>query len=99
MLILGESVTEIWIRFLSRKLNQLGFHRLFKPVKKLGKGGFATVYEVERLTDKRHFAVKAFSKQNTLNSDNQSHRLTLLNEIKVMRALDSPHTIKLEGVF
>jgi serine/threonine protein kinase len=83
------------VRLLSRNLNQLGFHRLYKPVKKLGKGGFATVYEVERLTDKRHFAVKAFSKQNTVNSDNQSHRLTLLNEIKVMRALDSPHIIKL----
>jgi serine/threonine protein kinase len=41
---------------------------LYKPVKKLGKGGFATVYEVERLTDRQHFAVKAFSKQNTMNS-------------------------------
>jgi serine/threonine protein kinase len=37
-------------------------------VKKLGKGGFATVYEVERVTDKQHFAVKAFSKNATINS-------------------------------
>lgn len=87
------------MRLLSRTLNQLGFHRLYKPVKKLGKGGFATVYEVERLTDKRHFAVKAFAKQNTVLSDNPAHRLTLLNEIRVMRAIDSPHLIKLEGVF
>jgi serine/threonine protein kinase len=59
---------EIWIKYLTRCLNQLGFHRLYKPIKKLGKGGFASVYEVERFTDKRHFAVKAFSKQNTVNS-------------------------------
>lgn len=95
IIILGESVIEIWVRLLSRTLNQLGFHRLYKPVKKLGKGGFATVYEVERLTDKRHFAVKAFSKQNTVSSENPAHRLTLLNEIRVMRAMDSPHLIKL----
>lgn len=59
---------EIWIKYLSKSLNQLGFHRLYKPVKKLGKGGFATVYEVERMTDKKHFAVKAFSKLNTIKS-------------------------------
>jgi serine/threonine protein kinase len=41
---------------------------MYRPIKKLGKGGFATVYEVERQTDKKHFAVKAFSKQNTVNS-------------------------------
>lgn len=90
---------DIWIKYLNRCLNQLGFHRLYKPVKKLGKGGFATVYEVERLTDKLHFAVKAFSNKTTLNSPNQNQRLTLLNEIRIMRAVDSPHLIKLEGVF
>ena len=91
----NESMVDIWIKYLTRCLNQLGFHRLYKPVKKLGKGGFATVYEVERLTDRCHFAVKAFSKQNTIRSENQSQRLTLLNEIKIMRELDSPHVIKL----
>ena len=90
---------DIWIKSLSKNLNQMGFHQLYKPVKKLGKGGFATVYEVERLTDGKHFAVKAFSKQNTINSDNPSHKLTLLNEIKIMREIDSPNVIKLESVF
>lgn len=99
LIITTGSMIDIWIKYLSRCLNQLGFHLLYKPVKKLGKGGFATVYEVERLNDNRHFAVKAFSKQNTINSDNPSHRVTLLNEINIMRALDSPNIIKLEGVF
>lgn len=65
----------------------------------MGKGGFATVYEVERNSDLKHFAVKAFSKQNTLNSPNQNQRLNLLNEIAIMRKLDCPHILKLEGVF
>jgi serine/threonine protein kinase len=51
-------------------INQRGFHELFKPLRKLGKGNFASVYEVERLTDLRRFAVKAFSKQNTFAAKN-----------------------------
>jgi serine/threonine protein kinase len=43
--------------------------------------------------------VKAFSKQATLLSNNPTHRLTLLNEIALMRAVRSPHVIKLEAVF
>jgi len=43
---------------------------MFKPIRKLGKGGFATVYEVRRVSDEKLFAVKAFSKESTLNSHN-----------------------------
>ena len=39
---------------------------MFRPIRKLGKGNFATVYEAERLSDGLRFAVKAFSKQNIL---------------------------------
>lgn len=97
--IVADNVIDIWMKCLTRSLNQLGFHKLYKPIKKIGKGGFATVYEVERLTDKLHFAVKAFSKQNTLNSDNPSQRLNLLNEIQMMRSFENPNIIKLEAVF
>jgi hypothetical protein len=53
---------------LGRYLNQRGFHNQFKPVKKLGKGNFASVYQVIRVCDGKKFAVKAFSKANTYNS-------------------------------
>jgi serine/threonine protein kinase len=53
---------------LNKLINQKGFHVQFKPVKKLGKGNFATVYQVIRLEDGAKFAVKAFSKANTYNS-------------------------------
>ena len=43
---------------------------MFKPLKKLGKGNFASVYEVERLTDLKRFAVKAFSKLNSFSAKN-----------------------------
>ena len=38
---------------------------MFRPIRKLGRGNFATVYEAERRTDNQRFAVKAFSKQNS----------------------------------
>ena len=65
-MIIAEHLLPVWIKYLSKIINQLGFHNTFKPLRKLGKGGFATVYEVERVTDGKLFAVKAFAKQNTL---------------------------------
>lgn len=53
---------------LGRFLNQKGFHTQFKPTKKLGKGNFASVYQVIRAEDGKKFAVKAFSKANTYNT-------------------------------
>lgn len=42
----SPAVIEAWNICLSQQLNQLGFHEMFKPLKKLGKGNFASVYEV-----------------------------------------------------
>ena len=55
-------VVDTWVHHLSRLLHQKGFHERFKPLRKLGKGNFATVYEVERIEDGKKYAVKAFSK-------------------------------------
>lgn len=93
--IVDEKYMGIWEKCLGRCMNQLGFHRLFKPIRKLGKGGFATVYEVERQTDGKHFAVKAFAKQNTINSPDQIHAKGLVNEIKALRKMDCSNVLKL----
>lgn len=90
---------DIWLKYLSKNLNQYGFHNLYKPVRKLGKGRFATVYEVERVTDRVRFAAKAFSKASTINSSNPVNKQVLLNEIEMLRTFDSPHIMKLEAVF
>jgi membrane protease subunit (stomatin/prohibitin family) len=42
--IIDENLLGICMKFLNKNINQVGFHQLYKPVKKLGKGGFATVY-------------------------------------------------------
>lgn len=79
------AVLDAWTFCLSQQLNQLGFHEMFKPLRKLGKGNFASVYEVERLTDGRRFAVKAFSKQSCFQAKNGKE--SLMNELAIMRSL------------
>lgn len=39
-----SNTADEWCRILGKKINQKGFHEMFKPIKKLGKGNFATVY-------------------------------------------------------
>lgn len=53
----------MWKEQLEKVINQRGFHSLFKPIKKIGKGNFASVYLAERLEDRKLVAVKAFSKE------------------------------------
>lgn len=91
------SLIESWSLHLSKLINQRGFHELFKPIRKLGKGNFASVYEVERVTDLRRFAVKAFSKQNTFAAKNGKE--SLINELAVMRVLDHQNILRLESVY
>jgi serine/threonine protein kinase len=63
-----------------------GFHEMFKPLKKLGRGNFATVYSAERITDHQRFAVKAFSKQNSYCAKNGKE--SLMNELSLLRSLN-----------
>jgi serine/threonine protein kinase len=53
-----------WKQILNKKLSQSGFHKNYRPIKKIGKGSFASVYLAIRLEDDKRFAVKAFSKEN-----------------------------------
>jgi serine/threonine protein kinase len=52
---------------------------------------------VERLADKKKFAVKAFSKNALYNSKNGKE--SLINEIKIMRKLNHRNLIHLENVY
>lgn len=68
-----------WKEILSKKLNQKSFHRHYKPIKKIGRGSFASVYLAFRLEDDKKFAVKAFSKENCYTEDDGKDALR--NEI------------------
>lgn len=48
-----EALIIKWRDILRNKINQRGFHELFKAHKKIGKGNFASVYLTERLEDSK----------------------------------------------
>lgn len=48
--VMGEHLQQLR-EFLASKINQLGFHAMFKVFKKIGKGNFASVYLAERIED------------------------------------------------
>ena len=64
-----SDLIEKWVSYLQPEIHQKGFHERFKPLRILGKGNFATVYEVTRIVDGKKFAVKAFSKQSCFSTD------------------------------
>ncbi|CAD8051241.1 unnamed protein product [Paramecium sonneborni] len=86
-----------WRDYLAKYINQRGFHESFKAHRKIGKGNFASVYLVDRLEDERSFAIKAFSKEIAYGQD--KGKMSILNEIQVMRQLDSHALIKLHEVY
>lgn len=79
----NQSAIESMRNCLVKFINQKGFHNQFKAVRKLGKGNFASVYEVSHLETGKRYAVKAFSKANVFSV--QNGRESLMNELSVMR--------------
>ena len=86
-----------WRNILRRYLNQIGFHEQFKPIKKIGKGNFASVYLAEKFEDGRKYAVKAFSKEAAYSEENGKE--CLVKEVEIMRNLNSRNNMKLCEVF
>lgn len=78
-------------------MNQMGFHEKFKPIKKIGKGNFASVYLAEKIDDKGKYAVKAFSKEAAYSEQNGKE--CLIKQIEIMRNLNNRHNMKLSEVF
>ena len=85
------------IKALSKNIIRQEFHETFKPKKKIGKGAFASVYLAARISDGKHFAIKAFSKKDL---NNQKKGLSaLMNEIDILKKLDHQFILQMQGVY
>lgn len=93
----NKKYIELIIDRLAKQLTQFGFHEQFRPVRKIGKGGFATVYEVKRALDGKTFAVKAFSKATAFSSP--SSKATIENEISILKLCNQENLLNLYEVF
>lgn len=72
------------------------FHEFFKPIQKIGKGNFASVYLAQDLKKNRQVAIKAFMKDIAFKGEG---KMAIENEIKIMRRVDSKSVVKLFGVY
>ncbi|KAM3137303.1 hypothetical protein pb186bvf_010673 [Paramecium bursaria] len=78
-----------WILYLKQTCILNVYRESYVNLKVLGKGTFAKVLLAERKQDKKQFAVKTFMKSQ------DKYKLSLLNEINVLRVCDHPNIIKL----
>jgi len=70
--------------------------RQYLKQKHLGKGAFASVFEIQDLETQEKFAAKIISKD--LLRKNQSHH-KVLNEVQIHKSMSHPNIVKFERVF
>ena len=85
-----------WIAAFTKVLTRTDFHHRFEVSKIIGSGAFANVYEATLKESGDRFAVKGFNK-NFLEND-QKGRLSLWNEITVLKGLDHRNLLHLYEV-
>ncbi|EGR32578.1 protein kinase domain protein [Ichthyophthirius multifiliis] len=81
------------MQFLKSKIIQKRFHTVYKAVRRLGKGSFASVYLVNQVDSNQQFALKAFFKEKLL-QETYGYE-SFYNEIILMRNLHHPNIIPL----
>jgi serine/threonine protein kinase len=102
----AEKVMELYRTLPRSYTTHLDFHRLFKPLRKLGQGLTSTVYQVNRLIDNRLLAVKAFKKSSYFASSGGRGYVTILlskhaflQEFKILTECCHENVCQFEGVY
>ncbi|CAD8146185.1 unnamed protein product [Paramecium octaurelia] len=90
----GENFTfyglvDKWYTNLKKWCVQPNFQKEYCMIKLIGKGSFAKVYKIQRLSDKKEFAVKLFDKTTFKTQD----RPALLKEIELMRIMNHQNVV------
>lgn len=82
---------------LKREISHKGFNDIFKPLKRLGRGSFATVYLVQHKVTGEKFAAKVFSRE--IQKIGFMGHESLQTEIDMLRTLDHRNIIRFEGIY
>lgn len=90
-------VIEAWFEALKRHCMLTKFRCYFESVKVIGKGNFAKVFLVNRLSDKKEFAVKVFSKGVIM--QDPLEKKCLVYEIKMLRLMNHPRVLRLHELY
>lgn len=77
---------------LKREISHNGFNDIFKPLKRLGRGSFATVYLVQHKVTGEKFAAKVFSRE--IQKIGFMGHESLQTEINMLRTLEHQNIIR-----
>lgn len=92
-----EQTIDMWITTLKKYCILTKFRCFFESVKVIGKGNFAKVFLVNRLSDGKEFAVKVFAKNEIMKD--ALEKKCLIYEIKMMRLMNHPRILKLHELY
>ena len=92
-----ELVIDTWFEALKRYCILTKFRCYFESIKVIGKGNFAKVFLVRRLTDNKEFAVKVFSKSVIM--QDELEKKCLVYEVKMMRLMTHPRVLRLHELY
>lgn len=90
------SIEKIYSKMV-RSFTHKGFNEFYRPIKRLGRGSFATVYLVQHRFTQVRRAAKVFSKEGQ--KIEFKGKEALENEIKTLRTIDHPNLIKYDGLY
>lgn len=93
----NQEVINIWYEALKSYCVLTKFRNYFESVKVLGQGAFAKVFLVNRISDKKEFAVKVFSKSAIM--EDPSEMKCLMYEIKMMRLVNHYRVLKMYEIY
>ncbi|CAD8126526.1 unnamed protein product [Paramecium sonneborni] len=90
---------EPWEKKLKSKIPQLDYQTYYELEKLVGNGSYASVYIAKKKLDGSKVAIKAFLKKMLIQINPNSWRLSIENEIKVMKSLEHPSILKIHDHF
>ena len=92
-----EKVINAWFEVLKSYCILTKFRCYFESIKVIGKGNFAKVFLVRRLSDSKEFAVKVFSKSVIM--QDPLEKKCLVYEVKMMRLMRHPRVLRLYELY
>ncbi|CAD8153251.1 unnamed protein product [Paramecium pentaurelia] len=88
-------LVEQWFVYMKKWCIQSHFSNEYSIISLIGKGGFAKVFKIQRISDRKELAVKVFDKTILQCKD----KLALLKEIELLRLMNHKNVVSIQEIY